>query len=214
MNLSHVKLTFGLGLLLAAPGFASTINIDFGLPTSPFTQSVSTTANYTFAPGRQISATGYHITNSSTYTPIALYAKTNGSDEEGLGLALPYGGSSHEITFSNFIQLDLSQLVSFGASSFSLRTYSTTGSDAFAISLSSAKGTPGVLYTSGSTETTYSFTAAQIAATPFISLGATAGDVLLGPGVITSTAPEPGTIISLGAGLVLVGLRFRKRSRS
>ena len=213
MNSFRSKLTFGLGLLVAAPAFASTINIDFGKPTSPFTQDVSTTANYTFAPGLQISATGYHIVNSTTVNTIALHAKTAGGDEEGLGLAQPAGGSSYEITFSNFIQLDLTKLITAGATSFSLFTDSTTGQDAYAISLATTKGTLGTLFATGNTEKTFTFTAAQIAATPYISLGATAGDVLLGPGTIT-TAPEPGTILSLGAGLILVGLRFKKRARA
>ncbi len=211
------KLTSGLCLLLATPVFASTINVDFAVPDAPFSQGVSTSAKYTFAPSDQIVATGYHVNSDASISMIGLFAKTGpaSGDERGLGLTSLYGGSDHEITVGNFIQLDLSKLTSFGATSFTVKTNSTTGDDAFALALSATKGMPGVPSIFGNTETTYSFTAAQIAATPYISLGATKGDVLLGPAVITSApTPEPGTILSLGTGLALVALGFRKKLRS
>ena len=204
MTLLHKTLAFGL--LIGAPMFASSINVDFGTPDAGFVQSTSTSANYTFASPNKIAATGYHVNGNSTVSPTALFAKTNGGDEEGLGLA---NGTDDEITPGNFIQLDLSQLTTYGAVSFTVKTNSTTGNDAFALFLSSTKGSIGSFYTAGNTETTYSFTAAQFKANPYLSLTATSGNVLLGPGTIAS-APEPGTILSLGAGLVLVGLRARK----
>jgi len=212
MTFLNHTLTFGLGMLLATPIFAATINIDFGKPDAGFNQSVSTSANYTFAPGDQIVATGYHINSLSSFSATALYAKTAGGDEEGLGLA--NDGSVHEITPGNFIQLDLTKLSSIGATSFTVKTNSTTGTDAYSLYLSSTKGGLGNFFTSGNTETTYSFTAAQIAASPYINLRATSGDVLLGPGSISAPTPEPGTILSLGTGLLLVGLGFKKRARS
>ena len=208
MTFGYKSLIFGFGLLAAAPVFASTISVDFGKPDEPaFVQSTSTSATYTFAPNLTITATGYHINGTPQTT--ALYAKTNGGDEEGLGLANEAG--DHEITNGNFIQLDLSKI---GAnSSFSLFTDSTTGSDAFKIYVSAIKGVEGTLSATGNTETTYSFTAAQIAAAPYISLAATSGDVLLGPGAVTSNAPEPGTVLSLGAGMLLVTWRARKAAK-
>ncbi len=206
MNLTaNAVLIFGL---LSLPLAASTVNIDFGKPSAGFVQGTSTSATYTFAPGFSVIASGYNgsVTASTPQTLAALYAKTNGGDEQGLGLA---AGTDREITPGHFIQLDLSQLNGFGASSFKLGIDSSTPPDAYALYLSNIKGVAGTLFATGTGETSYSVSRSQFAVNPYLTLTATNGNVLVGPGTVTS-APEPGTMFSLGAGLLLAGWRLRK----
>jgi hypothetical protein len=136
----------------------------------------------------------------------SLYAKTDDGDEEGLGLV---NDPSHddEITVDNFIQPDMSGLNSL---SFTIKIGSSTGSDAYSIYDSATKGVAESLFASGKTETSYTLTAAQIAADPYISLTATRGNVLLGPATITP-APEPGTLLLMGAGFIMIGLGSRNK---
>ena len=208
MAISLVKALLG-GVLLASASWA-TIIVDFGLPDSGFSQGTSTTATYTETGGAKIFATGYTGTPGNTAgTATALFAKTAGGDEEGMGLNND-GSGEHEITPGNYIQLNLSQLSLLSATTFLLSVNSSTSPDAYSIYRSTTAGVAGTLFTTGTTETTYSFTAAQIAANPYVSLAATGGNVLLGPATIIQATPEPGTVFLLGTGLVLLGMRGRR----
>jgi hypothetical protein len=202
-----------IGVVLGASAASASIIVDFGIPNSGFTEGVSTTATYTETAGVQIFAAGYTGAPGNTAgTLTALYAKTAGGDEEGLGLNNDSSGD-HEITPGNYIQLNLSQLHLYSAlTSFVLAVDSSTGSDAYAIYLSATAGVAGTLYQSGTAETSYTLTKAQLTADPYVTLTATAGNVLLGPGTIVLANPEPVTMATLGTGLLLIGLwRSRKK---
>lgn len=195
--------------LFSLPICASTISVNFGTPDAPFTQSVSTSANYMFAPGFTIVASGFGGTGN-TVSPTALFAKNQtGTDEVGLGTA---AGSSKEVDSTHFIQLDLTALKGYGASTFLFSTNSVSGTDAYKVFLSKTQsGMDTVVFPTMTGEKTYTVNSSDFNARPYLSFTATTGDVLLGPGAVTKTdAPEPGTVVSLGAGLVLIGLRFRK----
>jgi hypothetical protein len=198
----------GCAALVASPVWAGIMSVDFGHPDAGFVQGVSTTATYTLPDGEKILAYGYNGSPSAPNagTLISLFAKTAGGDEEGLGLT---NDPTHddEITVGNYIQLDLSGLK---AISFTVKIGSSTGSDAYALYDSSMKGIAGTVFASGTTEKTFTFTAAEIAADPFISLTATSGNVLVGPGTVTPV-PEPGTLLSMGAGFIAIGLGLRKK---
>jgi len=203
---TFAALTLGLFPTLLS---ASTIQIDFGVPDAGFVQDVSKIANYTFAPGFSFTASGYSGDSATVAgTPTALHAKNLGGDEQGLGIA---SGTDFEITPGKFIQLNLTKLGQYNpTTTLQFGIDSSTGPDRYSLYLSNQQGIEGTFYKSGAAESAYSFTAAQIAATPFVSLTATAGNVLVGPGAITTATPEPGTLLSLSAGMLLVGWRFRK----
>jgi hypothetical protein len=94
---------FGVALatvLLSGAAAAETLTFDFSAPTG----DLGTSHTY-FAGGQFITLTGY----SADFTPIHLFGKDAGGDEEGVGLASDPSGK-HEIFGKNLIQIDVSEL--------------------------------------------------------------------------------------------------------
>ena len=136
-----------------------------------------------------------------------LYAKNHGGDENGLGLTSDPSGD-HEITAGTYVQI--LGLGGFTLSSISIG--SDTPPDGAAVYWSTTEGTGGLhlIGDFGSDQTV------NVSAwgSDYITLGATAGNVLLDGAIGTqpvTTVPDGGsTVLLLGSVLTGIGLITRK----
>jgi hypothetical protein len=210
----------GFATMVASPAYASTTySIDFGTPTkiagNAATYTISSTPNAIF------SAYGY----TTGGAPVNVFAKNDGGAEVGLGLTND-GSGEDEITPGNFIQLNLTSLALYGATSVTLQVSSLTGTDAFqfysgktagqegtAVAGDSGNGTSNA--TNGISTLSYTF-ALSPTGNDYISLAATAGNVLLGPGSIYGNiaTPEPASFGMIGLALFGLGLAGRRKFQS
>ena len=197
MRLKFLAVLAG-ALFMTVPAFASTIDFCSGQPTG-----VDLGTNTLTSGG--IIATGYKsngVTND-------LFCKNEGPGEVGLGLA---GTSQDEIGKGNFIQLDVSNLVSTVITIESVQ--STEGFDILGTN-SSGTLVGGIVLanqTGGGTDTvTVNFgSACGGSACQFLDLTATAGNVLLG----SVSTPEPSTYLLMGTGLLMLGFIVRRKFAS
>ncbi len=136
-------------------------------PSGKLSASQSYTAN-----GMTVTAYGYN-TNGTTH---ALYAKTDGGDENGLGLD---GTFDFEIGNSNFVQLDISQLIAANAQNVSIAIGSVQPGEAYNIYGSHTQGALGtLLLTNGNLDNTF-FTLPGYPNYEYISVKAAVADVLV-----------------------------------
>lgn len=150
-----------------------------------------------------VSITAYGFNGSSS--PTDLYGKNGGGDENGVGLA---GETNSEINVGQgFIQLGLSGLVG----PFTITIGSTTGSDAWKIIGSNMLGSAtGTAILSGGDESPHTITTSA----KYLTVEATAGNVLLDQFTATSSVPEPGAISLVASGLALIGMSRLKRKKA
>jgi len=146
---------------------------------------------------------------ASAFNDGNLFGK-NETIQKGVGLTGDPSGQ-HEIYAvgagvpQDFIQLDLSNLIAAGFTSFEFQMSSTTGGETWQVS---ACATAGTLCSNGSTLTgmNEALTGAPVnlsAADPFLDFSSNKGNVLLGMIAATppTTTPEPSSL-----GLLLVGM--------
>jgi hypothetical protein len=122
--------------------------------------------------GITITAHGYYNNGSATN----LYAKNEGGDETGLGLAYE---NDHEVDTNGFIQLDLQNVIASGASSVSLSIGSVQSGEKYNVYGSNTLGSIGTLLISNSTKDSTLFTVPSYPNYRYIAIRATSGDVVL-----------------------------------
>ncbi|HUN81089.1 MAG TPA: PEP-CTERM sorting domain-containing protein [Phycisphaerae bacterium] len=148
--------------------------------------------------------------NAGAISSLSLDGKTSSPDETGLGL--DGLDSDHEIQANSFVTLDLQNLYTHGLVGLSLIIASIQSPEGFSVWGSNSLGTPGKLIYMGSNPTTggdiQSFDVPQFGQYRYVSIAATAGDVLIGNGARAST-PEPATLGVIFGGLAMFSRRRR-----
>lgn len=184
-------------ILAALPAAAATITFSF---TNPAGDVGSNTHTYGSTPsGYSLTAYGYR--NGS---PVNLYGKNGGGDENGLGLV---GTSDFEIGGNAIILLDISQLQ--GAQSLQLSIGSVQSSEGYKIYGENQLNGSTTLLVAGNIDGAF-FTVPGFSQFRYIGVGAGTGDVLL-DAVRFTAAPEPATFVLVG--VALVGVSLLRRSR-
>jgi PEP-CTERM motif len=210
------KLLLGGAALVAATAANAAVSINFGSAPG----NLGTSHAYTSS-GLTVTATGYSASNTTT----ALYGKSAGGDEVGLGLAAD-PSHDNEIYYpgSDFIQLDVHAL--FGLVTGG--TYfmgSSTGGEMWKVYGSNTAGQLGTLLYGDDDELShallsfgtykyYNFAAAGTKNCGWWGCSTSDGNVLLGGLSLTPSVPEPSTwaMMLLGFGGIGVALR-RRRSK-
>jgi fimbrial isopeptide formation D2 family protein/uncharacterized repeat protein (TIGR01451 family) len=146
----------------------STLAWNLWAPTGP----LGTSQSYTMG---GITITAYGFDNSGT--PIALYGKNQGGDENGLGISV---AKDYEITTANFIQLDINQLIASGAVSAEMWIGSVQDGEGYDIYGSATLGNIGTKFIAGGTLDGTLFPVPSFGSYRYIGVRASAGNVLLG----------------------------------
>ena len=189
MELTFKEQTMKIKNVLAVTALVG-LGLSAQATTITFQENGSNTAlgnSSTFTEG-SASLTAYGFVNGSPSTGTALYAKSKGAGETGLGINSDPSGD-HEVWGSTFIQI-LSSQSAFAVTSISLG--STTGGEISDIYYSTVLGVLGTLI--GSTSSNSTFAIASIYQNGYIGLAAAGtpnANVLLGP--VTGTVPDGGT---------------------
>jgi hypothetical protein len=164
--------------------------------------------------GTTVTAYGY-VSGS----PSNLFGKNDGGDEVGIGLT---GQPNNEITSTDFIQLNISQLAAHGFTSASIFVGSTQGTDEpWDLYASNTLGTLGAIeITSNTTDYPNGIDISSLLGFKYIGLTANPGgiggqNVLLGAISASRSVPDSGSSISiLSVGLMALLLLRWKMGRT
>lgn len=185
-------------IVAALPAAAATLTFSF---TNPAGDVGSNTHSYASTPsGYSITAYGYR--NGS---PVDLFGKTAGGDENGLGLV---GTTDFEIGGSAIILLDISQVQ--GAQSLQLSIGSVQQGEGYQIYGENQLNGSKTLLVAGAIDNSF-FSVPGFSQYNYIAVGAGNGDVLL-DSVRIATAPEPATFVLVGVALAAVSFIRRPRN--
>lgn len=161
---------------------------NFSTPTGVLSNSKVYTVN-------GIPITAYGFTNAGA--PRSLYGKNDGGIERGLGIA---GTTNNEIDTYNFVQLDLSNLITSGATNVKMVVNSVQSGEKYNVYGSNTLGSIGTLLASNQTAGNTPFAIPGYPTYRYVSVRATYGDVLitsvnatLPSGCIITIAPAPFT---------------------
>ncbi len=198
-----------LGMLLFAAGSA---RADFLYTFNTPTGTLGSSQDYTVS-GLKITARGY--TNGGS--ALNLYGKNDSGDEKGLGIS---STTDHEIETSNFIQLDLTNLFNaLNVTSLQIKFGSVTPPDGYKVYGSNTLGSKGSFLFSGTQDLTWLDVPDLTGQYKYISVTASAGDLLIYQLDAAGTAkepppsaPEPASFVLFGIGAVgLLGFARRQR---
>ncbi len=145
---------------------------------------------------------------TATTSDVHIYAKTEGGDENGLGISTD-PSHENEIYVNSFLQLDLRQLRRTSAiDAVTLTLGSLQGAESFDLWGSNVAGRPGkLLLTGGAAYNMVPFPVPSYGKYRYISISAGEGNLLLN--AVSAKAPEPGTF-GLAA-IAILGLVARRR---
>jgi PEP-CTERM motif len=164
--------------------------------------------------GISVMATGF--SNSGFGTPAALFGKTGGGDENGLGLNND-PSEQHEISGTNLIRIDFTGARAKGVTGFSFEMGSTTSGEQWAIFGSNAATSGLNSITSGSDEGVDHILTGVDGSYSYYFFGlkntTSGGNVLLASvDGIASAVPEPSTWAMMILGFAGVGFMAYRRS--
>jgi hypothetical protein len=207
-------IAIGAGVVLGASGAqAATINWDLNTPAgvpspNPNTQTFT-------AGGITITANGFINGNFSGPPNLALFVKTSGGDETGLGSNVDSTGD-HELNGTQWIQINFTAARAAGVTNFDFVMGSTTATqpEGWRVFGSNSATSLGSQIFSGNDEgVSHTFSGANDAFT-FYNFQATAGNVLLQEvSGVTAAVPEPATWAMMLLGFVGLGFSFRQSRR-
>ena len=199
-----------LAILLAASatGAQAAVEIDFNNPTG----NLGTSHTYS---GSGLSVTAYGVDGG--LSPIDLFGKNNGGDENGVGIANDPSGD-HEIWWdgvnSGNIILDVSDLLANSVTEAQFFMGSTTAGEEW-ILYGQCGATCFTVLLTGTDELTWhdlpdwgSYSAYAFSA------GNPGDNVLLGGLSLTQSVPEPATWAMMLLGFGAMGIAFRRQKRS
>lgn len=195
----------GLGALLSAPVQASTVIWDLTSPAG----LLGTTQNYT-AGGATIQAQGF--TNTTFATPTALYGKTGGGDETGLGLANDPTKTRYEITGTNLIRIDFTGARTAGITGFSFDLESLTNGETFVAYGSNDPTKLGAVVSTGQLEGDYILSGIA-GSYSYYSFAVSEGNYLIASVDGIAAVPEPSTWAMMLLGFAGIGFMAYRRRR-
>jgi hypothetical protein len=186
-------LLLGVCLLSAAPVFAdSTTTFTFIGTLGDLPSPTTFTAG-----SLSLVATGYLSGGVSTPgVSTDMWAKNGGPNEQGLGIASEF---QHEIAGTQFIQLDLTNILAANPSSIVLSVQSIQAGENYNVWASNSAGMLGTEI--GMNQSGATFNVLLPTGDNFVSLAAGTGNILLDDVDVTTPTPEPSS-----AGLLLFGL--------
>ena len=137
-----------------------------------------------------LTVTAYGFTNGGAATK--LYGKQDGGDENGVGLSF-YGNTDHEIDTTHFVQLDLQNVISSGATSAQMKVGSVQSGESYNIYGSNSLGTIGTKLAGPLTADDTYFDVPNYGSYRYVSVRAASKDVLLE--VLSAVLPPGCTIV-------------------
>ena len=192
----------GTLLCLLTPASAVDLSYSFDSPTG----NLGNTHIYT---NNGVSITAYGFNKSPSHT-LDLYGKNDGGNENGLGLNID---PDHEISITNFVQLDMSQVWATNPTSLTMSIGSVQQGEGWSLYTSNVLGSLGTLLFSGTTDAPNTFPVFPIPnGFQYLSVTASHNNVLLSTldtkGV---SVPEPTTMLILGSSLAMAAMRRRQK---
>jgi hypothetical protein len=211
--MSKKLLALVAGTVLTFAGAAQAtpqVTFDLTLPTATRNTDLGPTHTYTFG-GLTIIATGYVKSPLGTTDLYQKYVATD-TTEQGLGIYNGGDTTKHfEIQTSEFIQLDVSDLVKKGVTGLTLQINSVQTGESYDVYNSDSAGVLGTAQiTAGTSTSPFSF---SLKGHNFVNIDAHVGDVLLTQ-LTAQATPEPSTVLLLTCiGLPVCGYGWYKRRR-